>query len=1115
VKRNKVRKTLALLLALLILSPTVFLYTRAANETFSDTTGHWAEAYIGKWAAAGVIFGYGDGTFRPENNVTKAEFSSVLNQLFEYAEESSNTFDDVENADWFAPIISRLVAADIIVPDYDNMIRPNSTLTRGELIVMMAKAYNIPATQGETSFMDDAAIDASQRPYVKALQDAGLIVGYEMPNGYEIRANRLLTRAEMLTVLDRADEGQRQNSLPNLSPTVSATLTPTPLSTPVVTPSGGGSGGNRGGGNGSDPGSDGSEPTIVVHTAFPSGRVNNIAIEVTYTATPSRNAIITEVSYMINQTAEEYLFLAGGNGITARGTLGTGRVLLVPGENNIVFTVRDSTGRTATFDVSNTPYYDFGTIARRNPDNIVPLPSNPRIVFTNNRLIADANAGVTMEQVAAAADTVGGRIVGHINIMRSYDIEVETSTEEELLRLSTQLMDTGLFSVVTLDIATGSVPFSMETSNESLVNTRTATQWLEARRDPWWDDGTQWGLDAISLPAAWRAYGEYLSVSGRYLDDREPRFGPTTRNVTLGIIDNGVRYSHEDINISFRNVYNLRSPGTIIGPRYTVANHGTHVMGTIGAVYNNDRGIAGVKNTCRFRLLSFDSFDAPIEDRYGNRLASSDRDILIGLTWNVVRGAKAINVSLGGYIGDEHNDTNVHWRERTENWMRDLINYGYDFIVVQAAGNGHVVNEQHRLYNASVAGAFNRVRDQALVDRIIVVGAIGRDMQLTSFTNYGESVDVVAPGDYIYSTIADHNSAYSYMIGTSMAAPHVTGLAGLVWSVNPGLSGADVKRIIVDSADPVVNDTRETVDEANRRGGDNGNPYRLINALSAVRMARGEAPAMTTGTIIGEIVDAQNNDLKISEAIVNVRSMSVSSPTQWEMEAISDEDGRYRIDDIPVDEFPEGSFLVEINAEGYMPYGRPIYFHLEAGVTALFHPLHAIPSEVTVTGSIINAVTGNRVTNPISLMFRNASEPHGEIIHTEVVSGGQFSILLPNVEFDVTAIGEGFVTNQTNMVWLGEGEIVSQDIIIVPVELTPVPSYTPTPTISSTPTHTPVPIRTPSPTPEPSPTRTPWDYWSPYAPPTPTPLEDGTRAPWPYWEFWDQWWHRHFSTSTP
>ncbi|MBR5619395.1 MAG: S8 family serine peptidase, partial [Clostridia bacterium] len=77
------------------------------------------------------------------------------------------------------------------------------------------------------------------------------------------------------------------------------------------------------------------------------------------------------------------------------------------------------------------------------------------------------------------------------------------------------------------------------------------------------------------------------------------------------------------------------------------------------------------------------------------------------------------------------------------------------------------------------------------------------DFYQSSFSNYGDGVSIFAPGSWVFSTDTAENGGYSYKSGTSMAAPVVTGIAALTWSVNPALTGAEVKAIICDPANTV------------------------------------------------------------------------------------------------------------------------------------------------------------------------------------------------------------------------------------------------------------------------------------------------------------------------
>ena len=197
---------------------------------------------------------------------------------------------------------------------------------------------------------------------------------------------------------------------------------------------------------------------IVVHRML-SLTTANIP-DVTYTATPSMGEIITEVSYSITSTNylldgphEEFLFLAGVDGMTAigtlgTGTLGTGHVLFFPVfDNTIVFTARDSAGNTANYTFHHRGGTDWLIPIA---EFVEPMQSSPGMYFVNNRVVAWASSGVKREQIDSLAVSIGGRIIGVRQ--RRYFIEVGRHTEENLREICEKLMNTGLFSRVRLDI---------------------------------------------------------------------------------------------------------------------------------------------------------------------------------------------------------------------------------------------------------------------------------------------------------------------------------------------------------------------------------------------------------------------------------------------------------------------------------------------------------------------------------------------------------------------------------------------------------------------------------------------------------------------------------------
>jgi len=520
-------------------------------------------------------------------------------------------------------------------------------------------------------------------------------------------------------------------------------------------------------------------------------------------------------------------------------------------------------------------------------------------------------------------------------------------------------------------------------------------------------------------------------------------------------------------------------------------------MGTIGAIHNNWFGLSGVINVNRTRLFAYDSFEYRAYDEYDQALLLSlPIDHLAGLAWLVSNGAKVINISIGGDFAHETSWERDLFKVIYEETLNTLLEHGYDFVVVQSAGNGRSVDGVRVPFDARYNGIFTRVTDSALVDRIIVVGAIDARGNLVNTSNVasniGDRVDVVAPGHDIFSTVAGYDTDFAFFQGTSMAAPHVTGLAGMVWSANPGLTGPRVKEIIVETANRVVEDDRFTVPVTNQ------GRYRLVNALAAMGSARDPLP-LESPSIVGQVVDAVT-ERPIVGANVSVVVIA-GNDVQQGQRTTTNEYGRYNIQGLQ--NSLDSRITIQIDAEGYMPETiSPIT--VERGVNVM-PTIRAVPlttvGQTNIRGRIINYETGLMIVDPITLEFRNSFHAEGEIFQTLDVINGQYSIILPRGNYNVRVSGDRFITKQGQIISLPGVYIPRQDIYLSIVHDVHVPTPTPTRGIP-TPT-----IQT---TPEPSPTRMPWDLWMPFAPPTPTPFPDGTRAPWPHWEFWDLWRSIHF-----
>lgn len=294
-----------------------------------------------------------------------------------------------------------------------------------------------------------------------------------------------------------------------------------------------------------------------------------------------------------------------------------------------------------------------------------------------------------------------------------------------------------------------------------------------------------WHLPPINAPAAW---------------DLEKG---TTNQVTVAVIDTGI-ISHPDLNARVVAGYDMVSdvsnandgdardnnpddPGGDL-PQNQSSWHGTHCAGTIGASTDNGSGIAGLNWNARI---------VPV--RVLGKRGGSDFDILAGMNWasgGTVPGvpananpASVINMSLGG-------------PGQVSQSYQDIIDEaaGRNAIFVIAAGNDDVD-----------ASGFVPCAQQ----RVLCIGATKPNGRRASYSNFGARVDLMAPGgevsedsngdgyaDGVLSTLKGENGqpTYSFENGTSMAAPHITGVVSLMKARNPALTFTQARQVLIDTA---------------------------------------------------------------------------------------------------------------------------------------------------------------------------------------------------------------------------------------------------------------------------------------------------------------------------
>lgn len=290
--------------------------------------------------------------------------------------------------------------------------------------------------------------------------------------------------------------------------------------------------------------------------------------------------------------------------------------------------------------------------------------------------------------------------------------------------------------------------------------------------------GNQWALNKINAEEAW----DFSTGSG---------------NVVIAIVDNGVKHSHEDL-VGNRWVNSAEQGGLplldddgngyaddIYGydvadgdvnpePPSSIDNsspfiHGTHVAGIAAAATNNNTGIASIGYNCRFM---------PVKCTKDNSNGQSLTNAHDGIFYAMRSGADIINMS---FASPENSSV-----------FQLVIDQAYvaGVVLIGAAGND---NTNTQYYPAAYSN-------------VISVGATDENDSKAGFSNYGNWVDVMAPGTSIYSTMPQSGNTYENKQGTSMAAPLVAGLAGLILSDDQGLSPSQVKDKIIGGCENIDGD---------------------------------------------------------------------------------------------------------------------------------------------------------------------------------------------------------------------------------------------------------------------------------------------------------------------
>lgn len=195
----KNKQSIKLLLVILVISISLSIFPLIANASVSDISGYWGEQVIKEWINEGLASGYPDGTFRPNNDISRVEFMKLVNSTFGYREEQEINYTDVIKDKWYISTLKIAKAAGYISGYTDGTMKPDSPITREEVATIIAKTMNLSVNEiGIEEFKDKENIEWS-KGYVGAVVIAKYMIGF--PDGkFKPQAN--ITRGEAIYALN-------------------------------------------------------------------------------------------------------------------------------------------------------------------------------------------------------------------------------------------------------------------------------------------------------------------------------------------------------------------------------------------------------------------------------------------------------------------------------------------------------------------------------------------------------------------------------------------------------------------------------------------------------------------------------------------------------------------------------------------------------------------------------------------------------------------------------------------------------------------------------------------------------------------------------------------------
>jgi len=1000
---TKLKKLVCIILSTVTLASLIPSMVFAENDAiFTDVKGNeYYAVAAGDLSKLGILEGYEDGSFGASHSITRAEMTAIICRMLKKDNEAVKAkggadFDDVSSGHWASGYINVATKANIIEGDGDGKFRPEDDVKYEEALKMVVCALG---------FGDNVEVVPEDWSvgYISAAKNKGITNNIKGSKGIAatrgdiaVMVHNGLTEDLSKPIISVTAGTYNSNQLVKLTTSTKDAKIYYTI--------------------------DGTEPTVksAMYT-------KEITISKTLTLkaiTIKSDVIASEVAsadYTIKRSSS-----GGGGGSSSKKYTVSFDLNYESADKRIP---NKTVSKNKKIDKPNAPNrtnYIFGGWYKES-DCITPFDFENEIISKNTTLYAlwntedtiiisdideskiiDSDNGYryfesqlllevsqekTYSDIALLLNKFSGRIIGYIADTNSYQAEFDNiSSESDLNNIADNLAKVDYIQDVILNYADDVSIEAYYPNDEEWADIPSLVQnWNENL--PY---GANWGAEAIKAPSAWEYRNEFS-------------------NLDIGLIEIGKPENHNDLNISER----LSSSDKSIG----YDEHATHVCGTMAATFDNEIGIAGIApNENIGEKNKYNIYSYALGCKGG---VQGHKEAIAKL---LNKNVKVINVSMGykneiifainhgnsdarKMISSEANDMSVYLKKKLDKEKDFIIvksagnTNNYNFVADNGTGNNifygfrlankNDINILHENIQAINDYFYTAITNEKVKSHIIVVGACknngNKDYEICDFSNIGDRVDVIAPGDDIESTVG--TDQYIKLPGTSMAAPHVSGVATMVWSCNPKLTGEDVKKIITTTSIQNVK----------------GSEKKLIDAEQAVKCAM--LTKTNNGLIIGYIKDGSTlnniNDAKVEIYDSNIKVGNFSTYN-----------GLYYISLMP------GTYTLKVSKEGYGNKELPI------SVTSdTINQLDDIfmETEQSITGKVISN-TGEPLSNVSVTFFKN----NIEVKTVQTNENGIFTAYLEKGIYNIKIYHLGYQSTEKTNISLEENQmLVIQDDFIL------------------------------------------------------------------------------------